>query len=297
MRPSLLARTSLDAVAGAATVAMVGLGAIGMRATGLRIQMETAAPVLLGCLALGALLIAYRKRDPKLRAMLRFSLWGVALSNAYLLPMYALSRLGRPLADGWLQAADAAIGLDIGHLARWTRAQPQLMSAAVWVYDSLQPFCLVAVVGSTLSGHTRRAERAVLALVVASALTLLVHGLWPAIGPWVHDSTWADEGQRATSAAYASLRSGRPYEIDLSRPDALVAFPSWHVILAVLCAASLPASRQIASLAWLWAGAIALSTLLTGWHYAMDVLGALVTAALALRLAAALAGRLSVQPR
>lgn len=280
-----------------ATLGVLG-GAAALGPGGFRLQAGSATPVLFGCAALGVLRVVYERRDPKLRALLGVALWAIALSNAYLLPMYALARLGGPLRDDLFRAMDHAIGVDVPSLAAWVRARPGAARAAVWVYDSLQPFCLVTLLVSTLSGQARRAERGVLALVLASALTLALHGLLPAVGPW-SGGVAPEAAQAATSEAYRVIRSGAPFVIDLASPDPLVAFPSWHVILAVLCAAVLAGVRPLRPVAAAWAALITLSTLLTGWHYAVDVLGALVAAALAFRGAAALQRRFDepVSPR
>lgn len=62
-------------------------------------------------------------------------------------------------------------------------------------------------------------------------------------------------------------------------------FPSQHVALAALVAAGVRNDgRPWAPLAFVWAAAICVSTVLVKQHYAVDVAGGLVLAALALRL-------------
>lgn len=270
----------LDAFMIGAVAVLGGLGALGAWRGGFGLELSSAWPVLGGCAALGALRVAYERRDPNLRALLRSALWSIALSNAYLVPMYAVTRLGRPLGDGWLRAADGWLGVDVVAIAAWVRATPWLARGAALAYESLQPLCMASVLLTTLTGQGRRAERGVLSLVLASFFTLLVHGAAPAVGPWVGGGVALPE-QSSMEEVLRAIRAGWGFTIDLARPDPLVAFPSWHVILAVLCGAALAGVRRLAPLAALWSALIAISTVLTGWHYAVDVLGALATSAAA----------------
>lgn len=282
-----------DALLACAVALLLAAGSLGLALGRFQVPLSPALPALGGCALLGLLRIFYERRDPKLRALLSVALWAIALSNAYLLPMYALARLGGPLRDDLLAAADRALGLDIPALVRWTRSRPWATQTAQFAYDSLQPMCLLTLVVSTLAGQEKRARQGVLALAIASFLTLAAHGLAPAAGPWTSGLAPPTPDQAATSEAYRLLRSASPFVVDLSRPDPLVAFPSWHALLAALCAAVLASVRPLAPLAALWGAGIILSTLFTGWHYGVDVLGALATAAIAYHGAARVAGRLA----
>ncbi len=55
----------------------------------------------------------------------------------------------------------------------------------------------------------------------------------------------------------------------------VVAFPSFHVILAVLSVIALWNLRWLRWPAFAFGTAICISTMTTGWHYAIDVIGGL----------------------
>jgi membrane-associated phospholipid phosphatase len=65
----------------------------------------------------------------------------------------------------------------------------------------------------------------------------------------------------------------------------MICFPSFHVIWAILCVAALWGYRFLRIPVALLAAMIILSTVTTGWHYFIDVLGGVVIAALSLSAA------------
>ena len=72
-----------------------------------------------------------------------------------------------------------------------------------------------------------------------------------------------------------------------SQLDAIVCFPSFHVIWAIFCVAALWGFRFLRIPVSLLAGMIIISTVTTGWHYFIDVLGGIVIAGLSLAIAKA----------
>jgi membrane-associated phospholipid phosphatase len=71
------------------------------------------------------------------------------------------------------------------------------------------------------------------------------------------------------------------YAIDPNYSSSLIAFPSFHVIMAVLSAVALWSVRRARIPAAVLCGLIVCSTVATGWHYVVDVLAGIVFAALA----------------
>ena len=68
-----------------------------------------------------------------------------------------------------------------------------------------------------------------------------------------------------------------------------MSFPSFHVALAILAAIALSSIRRLRIWVWGLTALICVSTLTTGWHYAIDVLGGLVLAPISLLVADVLA--------
>jgi membrane-associated phospholipid phosphatase len=76
------------------------------------------------------------------------------------------------------------------------------------------------------------------------------------------------------------LKTRAPMQMDLGR-SAIVSFPSEHVVVALLAVRALAAIRHLRGWAWAIGALVCCSTITTGWHYAIDVLGGIVVAALA----------------
>ena len=76
------------------------------------------------------------------------------------------------------------------------------------------------------------------------------------------------------------MKSGVPVEM-MGATTAIVSFPSFHVALALLSAVYLSTFRRLRVTNWILAGLITISTVTTGWHYGIDVLGGIALAAVA----------------
>jgi membrane-associated phospholipid phosphatase len=73
------------------------------------------------------------------------------------------------------------------------------------------------------------------------------------------------------------LNSHVPVVLDMQKAG-IVSFPSYHVELAILSAMALSSIRCLRAPAWVLAALVCVSTVLTGWHYGVDVLGGLAVA-------------------
>jgi len=120
--------------------------------------------------------------------------------------------------------------------------------------------------------------------VSVPGVTVPSFALLPAVGPWYFYGFSADSMQSLCQRDIFRLRLPGAYSF-LSQQSGIVCFPSFHVVWAVLCAAALWGFRPLRVPVAVFSAMIVLSTLTTGWHYFIDVLGGLVLGAASVALA------------
>lgn len=239
------------------------------------VSTGVATAALLGIQAYAALRGLHRVRD-----MARWAFWGVLISALYVLPMYAVARAGLPFRDALLRAADARTGVDVAAIVAFTRAHPWADRISTAAYESLPIGCIAALIVPPLAGSGERTRTLLGALALASVATLAFYRAFRGIGPWEGYARMTPTmDQRACADACRALAAGGWFVVDLQRPDPLIAFPSWHALLAALSAMALARLPRARVAAWVWGSAVALSTLTTGWHYAVDTIAGLALAA------------------
>lgn len=248
--------------------------------------------VWLGAAFLGALLWYCRWRPlPRLVESCELAIWAILYFQALAVTVQIAGRSPRPLVDAQLTVMDRAMHFSTLAFARGVEHWPVLHVGLAVIYALVGPMLIAAVLVPPVLGEADASRRCVAGVVVAAILTAIAFALWPAAGPWTTEGFHANKEQQAVTQYLALLKS--PATVDLSRGDAgIVAFPSFHVLLAMLSALALGAARRLRAIAWTLAILVAVSTLTTGWHYLTDVLGGL-----ALAVIAAAAARVMVPSR
>ncbi|HUY94029.1 MAG TPA: phosphatase PAP2 family protein [Terracidiphilus sp.] len=211
-------------------------------------------------------------------------LWAALLWTILPFTVDVASRLGRtfPLRDPVLARLDADLGVNIAAVARWS-AQHWIGHPLDTAYASLAPLLILAFLVPGLTGRATVVKRLMVANLAAFAIGLPTFIFMPAIGPWYGEHFAPNRAQAACEIAATSVRVPAPYE---HKPAGVICFPSFHVMWAIVCAQALASSfRRLRWPAWIVAGLIMVSTMTTGWHYFIDVLGGLVLAGLALATA------------
>lgn len=230
--------------------------------------------VVAGPLAALALAFFYTRVRPEQRIAeiaLYAGLWlfypafGAALT-------YLATALNFPLRDGLFMAADRMLGFDWMGWARFVLVHPsfKLISDAAYSSCFWQP--LAAILIFAFWGPKNRNGEFITSVLIGLLLTILVYALLPTIGP-------ADSQHiRATGQIVETLRSGYkgPYTY-----VGIVAFPSFHTVMAILFTVAQRGNR------WLLAGFGLLNLVMLtavpfqGDHYLVDMIAGAGIAALA----------------
>ncbi len=191
-------------------------------------------------------------------------------------------RLGMPMADAWLAAADAALGLDAGTIIRAVAAHPMLTSVLSLLYNS-SGIAVVVLIGWTLTHRSvSKAWELVMTAVVAMQLVALISPAFPA---WGAMRTFALEGLQGHGlpvgagtyqwSAFSHFYSGHDPLLRLADMDGVVAFPSFHTVLALMITQAL-GDTPLRPLAIIWTAGIMLSAIPMGGHYVVDLVAGVV---------------------
>ncbi|HEX4006884.1 MAG TPA: phosphatase PAP2 family protein [Acidobacteriaceae bacterium] len=227
-------------------------------------------------LFLGAILAYCRWRPlPKLVEACELAIWTDLYFDALSVVMQIAGRSRFPLVDERLRWLDAHLHFSTASAVHWV-AQWRWLHFALNLSYALEPLMLLmAVIFLPFMGHAAASRRYALGIVVAAFITAGVFALVPAAGPWTTEGYKASRDQAAVTAYLTQLKTSAPVVLDM-KDAGIVAFPSFHVLLALLSAIALSSMRRLRVAAWALALLICVSTLTTGWHYLTDVFGGIL---------------------
>jgi membrane-associated phospholipid phosphatase len=214
---------------------------------------------------------------PKLIDFAEMTVWSVLLTNILSLLIQIAGRSNRPLQDRALAGIDARMHFETAFFVQLARQIPAFHAATYLVYASLPVLILAAILIPSLKGHADASRGYILGIVLSAVVTAALFALWPAAGPWTTENFSPAKDQAAVTAYLTLLHSHGPVVLDMKN-GGIVSFPSFHVVLAILSAFALGSIRSLRAPAWILAILICVSTVLTGWHYGIDVLGGLAVA-------------------
>jgi membrane-associated phospholipid phosphatase len=198
--------------------------------------------------------------------------------------VHIAARFSLPLVDRDLQHIDS-FGIETATIMHLIARVPGALHFFVRAYYSLPELVLAALFVPIFAGKAHVSRRALASMILGALITQALFLIWPAVGPWTTEPITAQPDQAAITRYLALLQSGHPMKIDWTC-GAIISFPSFHVVLAVLSALSL--AKTFPRLRWFAfaiAAVICISTLTTGWHYVSDVLGGLIVSFAAISLA------------
>lgn len=213
-------------------------------------------------------------------------LWSCLLSALLKFPMYLAARSRTPLQDHALARIDHGLGFDAIAIVHWMAPHPWLQTFFTLSYMALFPLMVLGV----LLPAVRYRFQAVKELIVATSFATLVGAVLfrfiPAIGPWAVYGYAPSASQLHCQDLLLTLRTGSVHVLDLNE-SGIVCFPSFHTLLAVVSCLALWSIKPLRIPAAILATCIVLSTLTTGWHYLVDVIGGLLLTLLSIAAARA----------
>jgi membrane-associated phospholipid phosphatase len=187
---------------------------------------------------------------------------------------YAAAALKRPLIDAALARADAAIGVNVASLAAWTHAHPHVNTVLTLAYFSFLPQLAVLV---PLLGFVARDREAMWEAIFnfnfCAVTTVAALAFFPAAHAFQYLHFPSTLDQTRLIVQFNGIRSGAFTTIRFNDLEGLVSMPSFHFAGALIVTWALRRHRVL-----FWPAAVlnvllGVSTVFTGAHYAIDLVG------------------------
>jgi hypothetical protein len=198
--------------------------------------------------------------------LLTFSLIGSPLQ-------YALIACRGPLADAWLAQADAAIGVHVPTLVSWTAAHPWFESVLVAAYGSL---LLQFVLPPVVLGIRYRDRQALWEYAwhfqVCLIAALVGLALFPAACAFTYYGFESLLDQTRFITQFEALRNGAMTVVHPRELEGMITFPSFHAAGGMLITWAFRRYRGWAIALGTLNVLLIAATVLTGAHYAIDVI-------------------------
>jgi hypothetical protein len=240
----------------------------------------------------GAAFYSTLRPEPRLAAMLFGAGFLCAFSaSASVLNYFLITVAGSPI-DSILIKADHLLGFDWYDVLVGMASYPLLNEALFRIYNMVLPQMAVLIVVLGCMGHSERIYRYCLAVAAGALIAIAIWAAMPSLGAkafyslpaWVEARLTLSVTPQYGRELMALLNNGPGY-ITPADLRGLIAFPSYHGVLAILL---IWFARPVRWLFWpyLIVNAIVLiSTPIQGGHHLVDVLAAFPVALLSLALA------------
>jgi hypothetical protein len=253
----------------AVAAALTGLNAATTRYTGVGYFPREFTPFLF--VALNALFTGLwiREREPRTAFLLTDGGFYGLIMIASCALVTGIQYTPFPSIDPALARWDERLGYDTVAVLHWVAAHPALRFCLNRVYESTDLLLILAPLIAVWKGD-RRVMRVYLHAVVYTFLAgCLFYYFFPSSGPAsVYSSPDFRPIQRATFMKFVQVHNRLPVTTYLG---GMIAFPSFHVAWSVLLTGVTRPHRRLFLAAAAWNALVIVSTVLLGWHYAVDV--------------------------
>lgn len=261
---------------------------------------DAMTPLAGGLLALGiGLYYRHARGEEKLAMALIGTAFLIWFSCSIATLNYLALSFDRPLIDGMLAGWDQAIGIDWPKLFVALKTMPLLGTLLTAAYISTLLQVAVAVPTLALLGRTAHLDRFFLAFILAATVTIGFWAAYPSFGAAYHHVIGGQVTALPgafTDVAYAkslqALKAGTYPHIVLGEMKGLIAFPSFHTVMAALTVYAAAAVPRAFWPAVIWNALVLLSVPVDGGHHVVDVPAGLLLAAAALAAADAICRKL-----
>lgn len=255
------------------------LSVIIVMAAGMHIEAAGFARFVVLAFAMGGLAYWCRARGLDNRFGSAAAIVGAATISLMICGVIANAglRLGAPIADARLAVADAALGFDAGAIIRAVAQLPFLTQTLSFLYNSSGIAVVLLIGWALLRQSVAKGWELAATAFISMQMVALASPALPAFGAMRHFALEGLQGHGLPVGAgvyqwpaFAQFYSGGDPVLRLTDMGGVVAFPSFHTVLALLISQALAASRWRVP-ALLWTAGIILSAIPMGGHYVVDL--------------------------
>lgn len=279
-------RASWTVIAFGSAIALLTLSLSGMG-----IALESVAPLVcfIAMFAAGELLYTRYRPDARIASacgMLAIlpmaTLTGAIISHAGLKFDFAY-------IDSALSTADLMLGIHAPAIVLAFAKYPNWVSALELIYNTTLLVCVVCGLALAACGRTSRARELAFVFTFCLLIACVVSIFLPALGSTVYHGIEGVAGLPSQAgnfhmATVAYYRDDPSAIFDLTRTQGIVTFPSFHLVMAMMIPHALRGAGIVTWLSVGWGLLVAVSSVVIGGHYIVDLLGGAVCWAVAVWL-------------
>jgi membrane-associated phospholipid phosphatase len=231
------------------------------------------------------------RRRARARAIAEVVVVPLLLSLPVLVFSYAAMRTALPLQDARLETWDAALGFRALDFIGWINSHPTFSFILSRCYSSFFPQLLLLPIILVACGRAQRAYEMTFVILLLGILGASICMFFPAEGVYVHhqiaDGAFANVPQ---SLGYFhvqldAVRNDPNFVLDVGRAEGIVAFPSGHAAVAVMCAWAAWPLRWIRWPILIINVGMFVSAIPQGAHYLVDLIAGAAMATLSILIA------------
>jgi PAP2 superfamily len=204
----------------------------------------------------------------------------VLLTNVLVPMQYGALALGAPYVDPWLAKADAWLDVSVPAMTAWTWTHPVVSRLATITYFTFGPQMLLTVLALAVLRDRDRLWEFAFNFHVCLIVTIAAIAIWPSVcAPAFYGFTSTIDTTRAI-AQIKGFHEGTMTVVRFDDIDGLVSFPSFHIAGALMVTWAFRHHRRIFIPLIALNTGLAIATVISGEHYVVDELAALVLVAL-----------------
>ncbi|WP_133131398.1 phosphatase PAP2 family protein [Legionella yabuuchiae] len=175
--------------------------------------------------------------------------------------------------DEYIMAFETALHIDMETIIAWTSEHPNFKDFLAYCYDTLSLQLAFLPLIIIVAGQTKRVREFYFQMIMGVVIGYIIYYFFPTTAPAsIIDSPHFYESQKATGLKFYQIHN---YIQPTTYEGGMIAFPSFHIIWAWNCQYLIRGWHLAFALLLPLNLCLALSCVLLGWHYPVDIVGSI----------------------